>query len=147
MKRELLSLGSTVILVTSLVFAPSTSYAKTTSACEAEWKANKDTIQSGGKTKEAFISECRNEPQSAPGPWAPTPPRRFNQFISEAEAQAHCPGETVVWANTRSKIYHFRGSYHYGRTSNGAYMCEKDTPAALIRAPKNEMHPNAPLPK
>ncbi len=57
------------------------------------------------------------------------------EYGSEMEAKAHCPGETVVWANTRSKIYHFAGSRSYGNTKNGAYMCEKDTAPAASAPP------------
>jgi hypothetical protein len=46
-----------------------------------------------------------------------------------------------VWANTKSKIYHFSGHRAYGSTKAGAYMCEKDSAAAGIRAAKNEKHP------
>ncbi len=60
------------------------------------------------------------------------------QYATEGEAKAHCPTDTVVWANTRSKVYHFPGSRTYGRTRSGAYMCEKDTGAAGIRSAKNE---------
>jgi hypothetical protein len=68
-------------------------------------------------------------------------PAGFGEYASEAEAQSHCPGDTVVWANLRSKIYHFKTSRDYGNTKAGAYMCEKDTAAAGVRAPKNERHP------
>ena len=60
------------------------------------------------------------------------------EFATEAEAKAHCPGETVVWANTRSKVYHFAGTRSYGKTKAGAFMCEKDTSAAGMRSAKNE---------
>jgi hypothetical protein len=65
-------------------------------------------------------------------------PKGANEFATEAEAKAHCPGDTVVWANTRSKVYHFAGTHTYGNTKAGAYMCEKDTAAAGIRSAKNE---------
>ncbi len=63
------------------------------------------------------------------------------EYASETEAKAHCPGETVVWANTRSKVYHFAGSRSYGTTKVGAYMCEKDTSSAGFRSAKNEKRP------
>lgn len=63
------------------------------------------------------------------------------EYGSEMEAKAHCPGETVVWANTRSKIYHFAGSRSYGNTKNGAYMCEKDTAPGGFRSARNEKRP------
>ncbi|MGO9173237.1 MAG: hypothetical protein ACLP7P_14910 [Rhodomicrobium sp.] len=92
---------------------------------------------------------------AAPGP-APTPaPSRraakappattisaaAGEFASEMEAKAHCPGETVVWANIHSKVYHFAGSRSYGKTKRGAYMCEKDTASAGFRSAKNEKRP------
>ncbi len=63
------------------------------------------------------------------------------RYVSETEAKAHCPGDTVVWANTRSKVYHFSTYGAYGKTRVGAYMCEKDTAAAGIRSAKNEKRP------
>lgn len=63
------------------------------------------------------------------------------QFSTEAQAKAHCPSDTVVWANTNSKIYHFNDNRNYGNTKSGAYMCEADAVATGIRAPKNEKHP------
>jgi hypothetical protein len=64
-----------------------------------------------------------------------------NQYATETLAWAHCPTDTVVWANTRSDVYHFRSTYNYGNTKAGAYMCEQDALAEGIRAAKNEKHP------
>lgn len=69
---------------------------------------------------------------------APIPSLTAGEFATEAEAKTHCPQDTVVWANTRSKIYHYATSHQYGHTKAGAYMCEKDTAAAGIRAAKRE---------
>ena len=143
--------------------APSTSafaQQKSVAACRAEWRANKAANQAAGKTEKAFVAECRSgaAPTIKPGAAAPAPraaapqgqpaPTRgaarsmaAGEFSTEAQAKAHCPSDTVVWANTASKIYHFSGHRSYGNTKAGAYMCEKDTAAAGIRAAKNEKHP------
>ena len=63
------------------------------------------------------------------------------QFADEAQAKAHCVGDTVVWANLSSKVYHFAGGKTYGTTKRGAYMCEKEAVTAQFRAAKNEKHP------
>jgi hypothetical protein len=62
------------------------------------------------------------------------------QFANEADAKANCPGDAVVWANLGTKVYHHPGTSSYGTTKRGAYMCEKDTSAAGLRAAKNEKH-------
>lgn len=74
-------------------------------------------------------------------PTTPATPAGVNQFSTEAEAKARCPADTVVWVTLSSKIYHFSGTRYYGNTKNGAYMCERDTAAAGMRAAKNETHP------
>jgi hypothetical protein len=85
---------------------------------------------------------------TAPAPAAPanpTPsagtPAGAGQFVTEAQAKGHCPLDTVVWVNLRSRIYHFSGTHNYGNTKSGAYMCESETTAAGMRAAKNEAHP------
>jgi hypothetical protein len=34
-----------------------------------------------------------------------------------------CPGDQVVWVNTRSHIYHFAGQTWFGHTKDGKYLC------------------------
>jgi hypothetical protein len=159
---------------------------KTAKQCNDEWSANKAAIQAGKKTKKQFMAECRAQPpgstttaapSSTPPPTpapakpssttAPSPPpataapsRRpatpaatarppttaatpssAGQFSTEAQAKTRCPGDTVVWVNLDSKVYHFAGNRNYGTTKTGAYMCEKDAAAAGSRAAKNEKHP------
>jgi hypothetical protein len=63
------------------------------------------------------------------------------EFTTEVLAKASCPGDLVVWANLDSKIYHFSGNREYGKTKEGAYMCEKVALGQGIRAAKNEKHP------
>lgn len=80
----------------------------------------------------------KSEAKAAPAPQGPTASLAAGEFPTEAEAKSHCPGDTVVWANTRSKIYHYASSRRYGHTKAGAYMCEKETATAGIRAAKRE---------
>jgi hypothetical protein len=93
-------------------------------------------------------SQTAAPPPAAPAPTttarpaqAPSATTGANQFSTEADAKAHCPADTVVWANLRSHIYHFGETRYYGTTENGTYMCEKDAIAAGNRAAKNETHP------
>ncbi len=58
-------------------------------------------------------------------------------FTTEIEAQKHCPADIVVWVNTPTGIYHFRGMRWYGNTKNGAYVCQKEGNLAGYRATKN----------
>ena len=82
---------------------------------------------------------------TTPGQSTPAPKKKrataapkAGQFTTEAEAKASCPGDTVVWVNTGTKVYHHAGTSTYGKTKRGVYMCEKDTAAAGFRAAKNE---------
>lgn len=63
------------------------------------------------------------------------------EYSTEAEAKAHCASDLVVWANTKSKVYHFAGTRNYGKTKQGAYMCQKESDSAGFRAAKNEKPP------
>ncbi len=144
---------------------------KTVKACEEEWRANRAANQAAGITQKAYVEKCRAgsvAAQPAPAPAitpaparpaatapaapaaAPPAPARTTavgtptgagQFVTEAQAKASCPRDTVVWVNLDSKIYHFAGYSDYGKTKSGAYMCEGNTAAGGFRAAKNEKHP------
>jgi len=69
-------------------------------------------------------------------------------FTSEQAAQRHCPADTVVWLNTSSANYHFKGdpwyghtqNYHfkgdpwYGHTQRGTYVCKAEADKDGMRA-------------
>jgi hypothetical protein len=140
-----------IILFTSVYgfsSVPCWAQGKTAKACTEEWRANKADFQARHITEEAYVAGCRGgtsaEPTATPAasPPAPAPPpvttARPAQtpvvpaerapangsplFTSEEQAKARCPDDTVVWANLRSKIYHFSGTHNYGNTKAGAYM-------------------------
>lgn len=49
-----------------------------------------------------------------------------------------CPGDTPVWVNLRSGIFHLPGTRYYGHTARGQFMCERAALAAGYRAALNE---------
>lgn len=48
-----------------------------------------------------------------------------------------CPGDVIVWVNTKSGVYHFQGERYFGSTKTGKFMCEKDARAEGDRPTKN----------
>jgi hypothetical protein len=92
-------------------------------------------------------------PAPTPATYAPAPPPApanygsaaaptgAGEFTSEQQARYRCPSDTVVWVNTKSRVYHFAGTENYGHTKRGAYMCEADAKASGARAAMNEKHP------
>jgi hypothetical protein len=46
----------------ALASVPAVAQQKTVKQCNDEWTANKASIQASGKTKKAFIAECRGQP-------------------------------------------------------------------------------------
>jgi hypothetical protein len=85
-------------------------------------------------------ADSKFKPTVATAPSA-VKPTGANQFADETQAKGHCPSDLVVWVNNDSNIYHFSGHKDYGKTKQGAYMCEKDALAAGDRASKSEKHP------
>jgi hypothetical protein len=170
MRVSLIAILCSALIGLGIASSPARAQQKTAKACQDEWRANKADNQAKGITEKAYLEQCRaggaaatpaatpaaakpaptatapaptpaSAPASKPAPSAATAPTGANQFSAEAQAKARCPSDTVVWANLSSKIYHFSGHKDYGNTKTGAYMCEKDTAAAGIRAAKNEKHP------
>src|SRR5262249_1725373 len=105
------------------------------------------TTQAAPSQTQSEPSATEAAPQTAPRTAPRAQPRtgqatQAGQFTTEAAARSHCPGAPVVWANTKSNIYHFAGTHNYGNTKAGSYMCEADAAAAGIRAAKNEKRPS-----
>ncbi len=61
----------------------------------------------------------------------------LDQFPTAAQAQQHCPRDTVVWLNLPTMIWHYKGQRWYGNTKHGAYVCEKEAAASGARATRN----------
>ena len=49
---------------------------------------------------------------------APLTPFRY-----EAQAQRHCPADTVVWLDFRKGIYYAKRQKRYGQGSSGSFAC------------------------
>jgi hypothetical protein len=59
------------------------------------------------------------------------------QFSTETAAQKHCPGDTVVWLNTYSGIWHYRGAKYWMNTKYGAFVCEEEAKSKGMRASRD----------
>ena len=47
-------------------------------------------------------------------------------FRYEAQAQRHCPGDTVVWLDFRKEIYYFKRQKHYAQGTTGSFVCREE---------------------
>jgi hypothetical protein len=83
-----------------------------------------------------LLSAVRVESQQL-APSAPPPSATLTLFQNEAQAQAHCPQDKVVWLNLSSGIYHFKGQRWYANTNHGAFVCEKEADKTGSRATEN----------
>ena len=52
-------------------------------------------------------------------------------------ASLTCPGDKIVWVNTRSHVYHFQGERFFGSTKYGKFTCEHDAQKAGDRPTRN----------
>jgi hypothetical protein len=130
--RSTFRLVAGAVLAGAWIATAPAAQAKTIRECDAEWSANKAALQAAGKTRQAFMAECRGRLLSGARPATVTTGKE--QFATETAAQSACPADEVVWVNLRSKVYHPSTSPGYGKTSRGAYMCEKQGVAAGFRA-------------
>ena len=61
-----------------------------------------------------------------------------SQNIPDAQPNAPAAvGDTQVWVNTNSGVYHFPGQRWYGRTKHGMFMSQKDADANGYRPTRN----------
>lgn len=47
-------------------------------------------------------------------------------FRYEAQAQRHCPGDSVVWLDFQKGRYYLKGQKLYGRGLNGSFACRRE---------------------
>ena len=80
------------------------------------------------QTNESAMGNSSSNPvTSVPPPISPaTLPSGLQLFSTEQQAALHCPADIVVWANTRTRIYHARGEQYYANTAKGAFVCRKE---------------------
>ena len=48
-----------------------------------------------------------------------------------------CPGDRIVWVNTRSGIFHYQGERYFGSTKEGKFICEHEAVREGDRATRN----------
>jgi len=132
--------------------------------CAQEWSSMRGANQKAYRSYREFSREClarggdrragsdnprlrnegaRNEDtRSTTGLGQSSPPRsRTTGSASAGDVQRNCPGDSVVWANTRSKVYHMSGSRLFGNTKEGTYMCRSQSERMGYRAARNERLP------
>jgi hypothetical protein len=51
-------------------------------------------------------------------------------YASAAESKKACPHDIVVWLNTKSRYYHYKGQPWYGTTDVGAFVCKAEADMA-----------------
>jgi hypothetical protein len=44
-------------------------------------------------------------------------------FRYEAQAQRHCPDDTVVWLDLPRGVYYLKGQKRYARGASGGFVC------------------------
>jgi len=50
----------------------------------------------------------------------------LSPFRYEAQAQRHCPADTVVWLDLRKGIYYFKRQSRYGQGNTGSFVCREE---------------------
>jgi hypothetical protein len=54
-------------------------------------------------------------------------------FRYEAQAQRHCPADTVVWLDFRKRAYYSKGQNRYARGLDGSFVCQSEARASGYR--------------
>jgi len=54
-------------------------------------------------------------------------------FRYEAQAQRHCPADTVVWLDFRKRTYYSKGQKRYARGLDGSFVCRSEARASGYR--------------
>ncbi|MBO4223090.1 hypothetical protein GRB70_11715 [Bradyrhizobium neotropicale] len=54
-------------------------------------------------------------------------------FRYQAQAQRHCPGDSVVWLDFRRARYYLKGQKRYGLGLTGSFVCRSEAQASGYR--------------
>ena len=54
-------------------------------------------------------------------------------FRYEAQAQRHCPADTVVWLDFKKRKYYFNSQKLYGSGLHGSFVCLEEARRNLYR--------------
>ena len=57
----------------------------------------------------------------------------LSPFRYEAQAQRHCPGDTVVWLDFSKGIYYSKRQSRYARGSTGSFVCREEARSGGFR--------------
>ena len=57
----------------------------------------------------------------------------LNPFRYEAQAQRHCPDDTVVWLDFRRGAYYSKGQKRYARGGTGSFACRDEARSSGYR--------------
>jgi hypothetical protein len=57
----------------------------------------------------------------------------LNPFRYEAQAQRHCPGDSVVWLDLSRGVYYLKGQKRYGRGTTGSFACRDEARSSRYR--------------
>src|SRR5437016_5950699 len=82
----------------ALAFIPAAAQQKTVKQCNDEWTASKAAIQAGGKTKKAFVAECRGQAATDAAP-AAQPAARAPKLAATAASSPAANVKTAKQCN------------------------------------------------
>ena len=128
-----------------LAALPASAQQKTVKQCNAEWTANKASIQASGKTKKAFVAECRGQATAAGAPTAPTitPPRSSRSATQTGSVKTanECSAE---WTASKATIQASgKTKKAFVAECRGQSAGNSTTTAAPPRAPSSAAPPTA----
>lgn len=78
----------------------------------------RETLLSGLYLVGILVMMTKTENAEAQGP--------LSLFRSSAQAQRHCPNDTVVWLDLQRRIYYVQGQRQYSRGRTATFVCREE---------------------
>ena len=54
-------------------------------------------------------------------------------FLTEEEAQQHCPHDVVVWLDFKTRLYYVHGQRRYAQGGTATFVCQKEARGGRYR--------------